>query len=644
MEHRIVALVVARPQKDHNRELIRRLAAELKDRQMKLLVFGTFTELVGRDTNDYGEKSVFRLIPYDKLAGLIIQAGSFQDPEEASLIIAEAKAAGIPVMDLDHESLGIPSVTFDYEAAFAEMVRHVIRYHGKRKLAMIAGTRGNAVSEERVQTFLRICDENGIAEEDFRICYGDNWDWPARQAVCRMIEEKDVPEAIICANDAMALGCIAALQEKGFEVPGDVIVTGMDGIMLAEYSDPRLTTIPADPTLLCRQAAEQIDTLSRGRRDEAEKIRIPMKPDYEGSCGCVGHSTANAGWKLLEIDSRLSLREEYERNMARMRHRLMDEERYDMFEKMALYMEGESWVCCNPSFWERQDTGLGRSFDYRRREPLFDLEMSAIRLSPSGAREERLDEQGFPFGELLPDLDVILRTRDLLIFCPLNFQQEVIGYCVFDGIGTEQKPFFFSQLCRNISMILKVVRDREQAGYVTRVLESSNRVLYDLSMHDELTGLNNRRGLMQTLEEICDREAESGRILSYTYLDLDGFKDINDIWGHEEGDRALVRLSTALKNAIGNFKGISASRVGGDEFVVFGTVADNAEAERLLGSLTNEIGSINTENEKDYRIECSLGQSNSETISREVARELIRKADDAMYRSKRDRKLKRKDF
>ncbi|MCR5250656.1 MAG: GGDEF domain-containing protein [Lachnospiraceae bacterium] len=643
MEHRIVALVSAAPQRDRNREIIRRLTVELKERQMKLLVFGTLSDLAGRDTNDYGEKSVFRLIPYKKLAGLIIQAGSFLDPDEAAWIISEAKAAGVPVMDLDHETTGIPSVCFDYDSAFAEMVRHVILYHGCRKIAMIAGAKGQDASAEREKTFYRICGENSIPEENIRICYGELWDWPAREAVIRMIEEKDVPEAFICMNDAMALGCIGALQEKGYSVPGDVIVTGMDGIMLAEYSEPRLTTVPADITQLCREAAEQIDTLSRGRRDEARKIRIQMKADYEGSCGCAGRSDVNAGMKLLEIDSLMSLHGNHERDMARMRHKLMDEDRYQMFEKMALYMESDSWICCNPSFWERQDAGGRRSFDYRRREPLFDQEMISARLSPSGAPEERFEETMFSREELLPGLEGLLRSRDMLLFCPLNFQQEVIGYCVFDGIGQVQKPFLFSQLCRNISMILKVVRDREQAEYVTRVLESSNRVLYDLSMHDELTGLDNRRGLMQRLEEICTTKAESGRVLSYTYLDLDSFKDINDKWGHDEGDRVLKLVADALKNVSDTYADVSVSRVGGDEFVVFGTLKDVAEGERLLAALKAEIIQLNHSMGKDYSIRCSLGQSNSENISREVARELIRKADDAMYRCKRAGKLSRRE-
>ena len=638
---RLIALVLTRVQREYNLNIIRRLKDELKQRGMKLLVFGCFTDLKSRDTNDYGERSIFQLIPYDMLSGLIIQVGTFQDFAEADRIIAKAKEHGIPVMDLDHARDDIPGVVYDYEGAFGRMVRHVLSEHKCRKVYMIAGIRNNEYSENRVRMFYDVCMEFGIRKEETKVWYADFWDVPARLALREMLENDDLPEAIICANDSMALGAIAELESRGYSVPRDVLVTGMDGIMLGMYSIPRLTTITTDSELLCREAADMMERLCRGEKEKVGVRLIPMRLDLEESCGCPKKEVLDPGDKLREIENLNGHIASNEHNMVRMRHKLMDLDRSEIFDRLPVYLCGESWLCMNPGFWDR-NIEEEAPFDYDNIKEAFDEELEAEIFDPALEPYERCRRDMFPAKELLPDLEAVLRRHDMIIFTPVNFQREVIGYFAFCEVGEEFFPFLFSQLCMSLAMILKICRNREQAAYVEQMLEQSNRVLYDLSIHDELTGLINRRGLMQLMEKICTEDAGSGRKLCYSYIDVDGFKEINDTLGHDEGDEVLRKVADALKRAISPWPRLYCSRIGGDEFVVFGSIKDEKEVSDYRQSIQRIMEELNRESGKEYFLELSIGQSLADEVSLDVARKLIREADQNMYRAKKRKSLKRK--
>ena len=120
-------------------------------------------------------------------------------------------------------------ICHNYNSGFEQMVRHVIEEHGVRRVNMLAGFEGNELSDARLQVFKKVLQENGIPVEEERIGYGQFWDTPAQQEMERFLQsELPMPEAIICANDAMALVACNVLEKAGYRVPEDVIVTKGD--------------------------------------------------------------------------------------------------------------------------------------------------------------------------------------------------------------------------------------------------------------------------------------------------------------------------------------------------------------------------------------------------------------------------------
>ncbi len=157
-----------------------------------------------------------------------------------------------------------------------------------------------------------------------------------------------------------------------------------------------------------------------------------------------------------------------------------------------------------------------------------------------------------------------------------------------------------------------------------------------LSMTDPLTGLNNRRGFVESLEQ---RAAEGSLKGTLFYIDLDNFKQVNDTHGHQTGDEALLDVAALLKDQIRN--GDLAARLGGDEFALFLAGMDRAAAERkgeLLLKAAERLRGYS--GHKEHPLGISLGAAVCDPRTGETLEALFHRADEAMYAAKRTGKHK----
>ena len=152
----------------------------------------------------------------------------------------------------------------------------------------------------------------------------------------------------------------------------------------------------------------------------------------------------------------------------------------------------------------------------------------------------------------------------------------------------------------------------------------------DLAASDELTGLSNRRGfdlLATKILQVCRRRSLEAMLL---YLDLAGFKAINDEFGHAEGDRALQEITRILDHTFRASDVIG--RLGGDEFAVLLVgAADPADAVRRLRSALDARNRTATR----FRLEASIGIASFDPSGEDTLAALVARADAAMYADKR---------
>jgi diguanylate cyclase (GGDEF)-like protein len=154
--------------------------------------------------------------------------------------------------------------------------------------------------------------------------------------------------------------------------------------------------------------------------------------------------------------------------------------------------------------------------------------------------------------------------------------------------------------------------------------------------HDALTGLPNRRYLNDWLNNMISRSAQSNETVSALYIDLDGFSDVNNTYGHNIGDIALQWAANTLRSTLRDSDFLA--RLGGDEFIVI-TSGQTMEQLQLLAERLTDVLASSSPNERipNGTLGASIGIAMS-PLHASTAEQLIIKADCAMYEAKRDGK------
>jgi diguanylate cyclase (GGDEF)-like protein len=166
-------------------------------------------------------------------------------------------------------------------------------------------------------------------------------------------------------------------------------------------------------------------------------------------------------------------------------------------------------------------------------------------------------------------------------------------------------------------------------------MQAQASLLESLAQEDPLTGLLNRRGFFRDLARAVAFRTRYETPVALLLADLDGFKALNDVHGHEAGDRALVHLATLLRSNVRASD--SVGRLGGDEFAVILWQVDGASARQKAASLEAMIASSPLRNENGtFALSASIGTAMLE--ARETAEEALSRADRAMYARKEGRK------
>jgi diguanylate cyclase (GGDEF)-like protein len=166
-------------------------------------------------------------------------------------------------------------------------------------------------------------------------------------------------------------------------------------------------------------------------------------------------------------------------------------------------------------------------------------------------------------------------------------------------------------------------------------LEQANIRLHKLSLTDEMTGINNRRGFMIHAEELLKFARRAGYQLCLLYLDLDRLKHINDTFGHAAGDAALRDTARILTRTFRESDIIA--RLGGDEFAVLALDTSGNHIETIQKRLESNLDEHNAQTDHGYVLSLSLGMIHVDLKSNLATEELLAQADAALYLNKQQK-------
>lgn len=626
-KYAVAGICLVGMQDDHVAHMVKLASDALIKKGFKVMIFNAFTDMYHDTPYSKGEASVYHLINLDIVDVLVIMPETIKSEWITDTIIRYAHAAKIPVIMLDGSHNGCTNITYDYSRSLESVVEHVITEHKCTDLFFMAGTKGNSFSEERIEAFKRVLARHNIEfNEKTMLGYGDFWDDPTKKTISDLIAcGRKMPQAIICANDSMAIAAMKALEEHGMKVPEDIIVTGFDAIYQERiYSTTRLTTAQMDADEFATTIADTAYGYIKGSEKPSDK-HIHFSMILGQSCGCGDFDIAYTNEKLEQMNKYSLALYDAESKMASLYTHTVNCDKLDELTKiMGRYFNYRAALCLNDDFLTKESAVIPKAY-----HSVFTENMTAHVIRMWNDYSYNIN---YPTKKVLPNLNELIKRYNTIMFCPLHFQEQVIGYyaAVADDLLVNPGSFYYVQrLVESINQVLENFR-------IEYLLRRANNELSLTHSIDPLTGIYNRRGYFERISELMHGSKECNVIL--VSCDMDRLKEINDTYGHSEGDIAISAVANAIKAGCGK-DGICA-RFGGDEFIL--TVPYNAdkqrELSRLIGEILMEIDKFNRSAGKPYEVSISVGGSYGTVTCIDDINELMRNTDHLMYEQKRLKK------
>lgn len=587
------------------------------------------------DTHFKGEVNIFRLPNLEEFDGALVFANGIDYPEVIGYIKEYCEKTKLPVVYTGNDKLGGYFVGSDNYVGAKDLCDHLITVHGARKFLFIAGSRENMDSNTRMQTLKDALEEIGEHLDEENICYSNWGPTNAVDFVKKRIGEGYIPDAIVCANDVMAMILCSELNDMGYPVPDRIMVTGFDNESYAQIYDPALASVDQRFDLIGKQSMQ---TLGKAINHEpCEKaIKIPCEFVANESCGCKSACDMDALRKALGKnkflqDTRGTV---FDQNLSMMEREIMSGKSYislkknfETIQRGFRDFQGDSFHIVLEPMFEKFITNPGSKL----RTKGYSERMDAIFSICDG---NIIRNDSFASKELIPQVSEDGKNH-FYILMPLHEENLNMGYLVFvDDIEKTRNGVFLCKYVERLNIILgKYLRDLRVDVLHGRLLE--------LTETDALTHVKNRMAYEARVESIQKR-MDAGDEFSFAVavFDVNDLKRINDYLGHEAGDEYII---SSCKLICDTFKKSRVYRIGGDEFAVILEGVDYDNRQTLLEEMRTEMERLRTADLPDEkRVSLASGLAIYESDKHTSFEEIFGDADACMYENKAKMKKRRK--
>jgi len=611
--------------------------------------------------------------------------GNFCGPAEVARWV-EANLPDIPTVSIGAPLPGAAEVSVRRDG-IGQLVEHLIAVHTCRKIAFVAGPAQNPDSVTRLEEYRTTLERLGIPYDPTLVEAADFMSSRVPAALARLLGKHPDLDAVVAANDPMAIAACRELTRLGISVPRQVRVVGYDDIDEAHHQVPGLTTIKAPIFHLASHAFDlALELLGDCMTLPVEFTTIPV---FRDSCGCLSHGSIQArashtvvemlARRLLEPDltneqflqdmlealrtasdgaheewaellhkvqTRLArseplqlerlgpLLEQSQRMLFQMAQGFHARAHFDLQGNLKILLRHAQWILLE-STYEGIATRLNetmRLWGVRGRLWILNHDMAGTSQTGWGMESfsHAFDLGGSsplaldPQGDILP----AFRPGESWIGLPLCTGPEHYGFVLIEG---ELPSETFHEGLR--FMITNALRAAHLLEREKRLSEE----LRDLSLRDPMTSLLNRRGFLERGGQLQSQARREGQTLGVLYADLDGLKTINDTWGHAEGDQAIAILGKALAATFRESDVIA--RLGGDEFAVL--FSGGGDTETIQTRLEAHLERLSRTEERHWTAQASLGWL-SWNPRDTTLEEALERADAMLYLTKKRRKAIRR--
>ncbi|HEY9062075.1 MAG TPA: GGDEF domain-containing protein [Pseudobacteroides sp.] len=579
-----------------------------------------------------GEIGLLDIIPFEELDGIIILDDIFVIPSFLDEIYSRIdNRTTCPVVHKAAKKEGGYHLQLDHGKGIEMVMRHFVLDHGFTRIYYMSGPLNHPDAITRLASYKKFMKEYQLPYDEKYVFEGDFWTTYCNEAAGYFLTvEEKLPQAIVCANDYMAIGLCDALIKRGINIPGDIAISGFDNIWKTSVHIPSITTVGFPIADIAVQSVHIIDNALNGCSQE-KVFKVEPGLFCNNSCGCAPEDLHEA------LKKRSTLLQEYSY--------LMDTTFVDMFVIILENMKAGTIMDIRKIFYTfvhdfkdshrvslclyQNDKGV-RSYE----EPIqmitdtIYVAASVDRINP----KEPIYKEDFciPAKNII-DTDSYNDEPIICQFIDIHFEKHLFGYLTVSYKNHATSTSFAALFAVNLATAMEAMLNKTKINSLISNLE-------ELNIRDQLTGVYNRRGYELLSEDIYQNAVKNQKDMLFMVMDMDGLKYINDHHGHSVGDQAIVLLASALKKASRQNELIA--RVGGDEFYIIGNDYSQEIFDDFIKRFTTILDLLCRDNMLEFRITASYGYQVLPPETGKKVKDYIEISDKLMYQIKNERKNK----
>lgn len=597
-----------------------------------------FTHNISNDYNvkyETGEYNIYNLPDFTKFDGIIADFNTIRDTQTVNLLISRIKEARIPAISIGCRYEGFYYIGIEESKAMKRLASHLVEEHHCRNFYYISGAKGSYDDNVRRNALTDTLKAYGISVKPEHIYEGDFNPESGKAAIQYFLSlHEPLPDAIVAANDLMAIEACMELERNGITIPKQVIVTGFDGIRDAFAYSPRITTIRR-PRF--EAGYEAVRMFSRGRVNEESWYdkELPCQIIYNESCGCKEYlETTDEEFRkthIIKKYNKLTLRSILEQAAAELTQAQDYNELIDFLKRYIRMLNPDSFYLCMCNSTDEIENRLSQislGLQEDEKELSSFTETSHLYIAYENG-EFKQEYTAFPTRGLLPDRAVEASKGDYYVVSPVHYKNRCYGYMVFKNSEFAAFSEVYNLFRTVLGTNLENIRKRLLLGTMIKRLEKK-------WVLDPLTGVYNRTGFFNNADEIIEQCQTEGKKAGIFFFDIDGLKIVNDKYGHDQGDYLIRTVAHVLEQSCKTKNIIM--RFGGDEFVLLTSEYGELEAKNFLRRVEEGMEYCNNNSNKPYEISVSVGYILAAPDEDFSIKEMISLADKKMYQAKHSRK------
>lgn len=606
MERRkCIGVFLGQPQLPFQAELLKHIRDNAFAVGCNVAVFSAMIYTGGYPYFQDGESQNVSLANFDIMDAVIVVPDTLRASENDGKEIMEYIKRNFsgPCVALDIEAEGYKQYFCDDTDSVDFVVSHLIEKHQCTDIAFMTGFENHPHSISRLNGYYQALNRHNIPIDSSRVFYGDFWYEEGERVVEALCySEKGLPQAIACANDAMAVSVYKALEARGYRIPEDILITGFDHAGNASSGDYPITSA-------MRNIGEIADLAMRYIFKQWGLTNLPEFKSEERlvlneSCGC--HIEKKQVYQVASANTLYGFNSSYNFMLEDM---ISSDDTHACIWKIDWYASNtanflndfKTLHMCLCEDWNQLSAKEHDGFltdnvilalDKRDKNPgdrngdnIKDIRFSAHTV--------------FPRKEYFPGFGDVSKEPGIYYFNVLHFGKNCFGYLVL-SYGPENSDYVYDEIyvmwVRKVNAALESLR-RQYA------VEALYKEAEERAVTDTMTGLYNRNGYNKMLSEMIKEIQEKEKFI-FLFFDNNGLKYINDTYGHVAGDDVICQTARVIsKRYFPEARKEVDFRIGGDEYVklVLGKV-NGQMARNCISQIHAALDEVNNDGQREYPI------------------------------------------